>query len=309
MEGKFALVSVCVVTYNSEKTIRETLDSILAQTYPRLELIVSDDRSTDQTVRICQDWLEKNRERFQNTELIVRDQNGGVARNLNTAIQAAAGEWVKPIAGDDLLMPDCIASNMAFAEREEKANVIFSKSRDFYTSGENRIVTDSILPGVGSMRYFQQTAKGQYTTLLTCNFVSAPTQFWRRSFAASNPYQEQYSFCEDWPQWLKLTSKGERLYFLDKETVLYRRGESLSSAKDSRFVNPGYFDSCRAFFFNERYEPLSKLDPDAAQALRKEFLAGELAVVLMHNRKNLFTRGILFILKRMLGIKRLHFIH
>ena len=106
MEGKFALVSVCVVTYNSEKTIRETLDSILAQTYPRLELIVSDDRSTDQTVRICQDWLEENRERFQNTELIVRDQNGGVARNLNTAIQAAAGEWVKPIAGDDLLMPD-----------------------------------------------------------------------------------------------------------------------------------------------------------------------------------------------------------
>lgn len=64
------LVSVAVVTYNSSKTVLETLDSIYNQTYPNLELIVSDDCSPDNTVEICREWIAGHSRRFIRTELL-----------------------------------------------------------------------------------------------------------------------------------------------------------------------------------------------------------------------------------------------
>lgn len=55
------LVSIQVVTYNAAKTILETLESIKAQTYPPIELIISDDCSRDNTVEICREWVMDNR--------------------------------------------------------------------------------------------------------------------------------------------------------------------------------------------------------------------------------------------------------
>ena len=69
------LVSVTVITYNSSKTVLETLDSIKAQTYQNLELIVSDDCSTDDTVELCRNWIEQNKERFVRTELLTVEKN------------------------------------------------------------------------------------------------------------------------------------------------------------------------------------------------------------------------------------------
>ena len=102
------LVSVPVITYNSAKTVIETLDSIKAQTYQNLELIVSDDCSTDNTVEVCQKWIEENKSRFVRTEVVTVEKNTGVAGNLNRAEAACRGEWIKPIAGDDVLLPNCI---------------------------------------------------------------------------------------------------------------------------------------------------------------------------------------------------------
>ena len=52
------LVSVPVITYNSAKFVLETLESIKAQTYQNIELVISDDCSTDNTVQICRDWVD-----------------------------------------------------------------------------------------------------------------------------------------------------------------------------------------------------------------------------------------------------------
>lgn len=307
MKDSSILVTVCVITYNSSKSVLETLNSVFSQTYSKIELIICDDCSTDNTVNVCQQWLEKHKNRFYNAKLIIQEQNGGVAHNLNTAILASTGDWIKFIAGDDLLLSDCIIDNLAFVEGENTANIVFSKSRDFYNRDGNRVVTDNLLPDDSSVDYFHLSAQQQHNLLLTYNFVPATTVFLRRTFAINNLYAEQYSFCEDWPQWLHLTGRGEKLLFFDKETVLYRKENSLSRANGDCFVNPKFFDSYKAFFYAERYEALKKKDPNTAQTLRKEFFIGEMAIVLLHNRRNSFTKGILFIFKRILGIKKIHF--
>src|SRR5450759_2313112 len=97
------LVSIIVVTYNSSKYVLETLESAKAQTYQNIELVVSDDCSTDDTVEICRKWIEENNDRFVRTTLVTSPENKGIPANCNRGIKASKGEWIKLIAGDDLL--------------------------------------------------------------------------------------------------------------------------------------------------------------------------------------------------------------
>ena len=103
MENK-PLVSIVVITYNSSEYVLETLESAKAQTYTNIELIVSDDCSTDETVSICKKWFEANKDRFVNTIMVEAEINSGVPANANRGLAECKGEWIKFIAGDDILV-------------------------------------------------------------------------------------------------------------------------------------------------------------------------------------------------------------
>ncbi len=98
------LVSVVLVTYNSAQYVIETLESIKAQTWQQIELIVSDDCSTDKTAELCSNWIDCNKGRFSKTKMITVLQNSGIPANCNRGLRAAQGEWVKIISGDDILI-------------------------------------------------------------------------------------------------------------------------------------------------------------------------------------------------------------
>ena len=102
------LVSIVVATFNSSSTIIETLDSIAAQTYRNIELIVTDDCSKDNTVEKVQKWDIQNRNIFVDCKIITHPINTGVSPNFNRGVLASSGIWVKTIAGDDTFRPDAI---------------------------------------------------------------------------------------------------------------------------------------------------------------------------------------------------------
>lgn len=83
------LVSVVVVIYNSSQTVIETLESIKAQTYKNIELVISDDDSKDTSVEICKKWVEKNKNRFVRTKIITHTPNTGTSANMNREIGRA----------------------------------------------------------------------------------------------------------------------------------------------------------------------------------------------------------------------------
>ena len=102
-------ISIIVLTYNSENYVLGTLESAYRQDFDGdIELIVSDDASSDGTVRLCEDWLKKHEDRFIDTILMTSPENTGVTANIDRACRRATGEWLKVIAGDDVLMDDCI---------------------------------------------------------------------------------------------------------------------------------------------------------------------------------------------------------
>jgi glycosyltransferase involved in cell wall biosynthesis len=97
------LVSFIVITYNSAKYVLETLESVKSQTYQNIEIIISDDASTDNTVEICKKWVKKNKDRFVWATVVTVQKNTGISANCNRGLYAAKGQWVKIIGGDDVL--------------------------------------------------------------------------------------------------------------------------------------------------------------------------------------------------------------
>ena len=83
------LVSVIVVVYNSSKSVLETIESIKNQTYKNIELVITDDASSDNTIEIVTEWGEKNRNYFNNFLVLKTEKNTGVSANVARGIHAS----------------------------------------------------------------------------------------------------------------------------------------------------------------------------------------------------------------------------
>ncbi|MBQ7211040.1 MAG: glycosyltransferase [Paludibacteraceae bacterium] len=97
-DNKNIMVTVCIVTYNQEKWIRQTLDSVLAQQteYP-FEVIIGEDHGTDGTRAICQEYADK----YENVTLLPLVPNMGVTANWIQCVKAGTGKYIMTCAGDD----------------------------------------------------------------------------------------------------------------------------------------------------------------------------------------------------------------
>ncbi|MGM0945457.1 MAG: glycosyltransferase family 2 protein [Bacteroidota bacterium] len=217
------LVSIIVITYNSSKYVLETLESAKAQTYRNIELIISDDGSKDDTVEICKNWLDKNQSRFIRTELIKVDQNTGTSGNCNRGVKAGTGEWIKIIAGDDVFTKDCISLNLDFVQSNKDIKVVHSNSRHYYnTFHEMNFLKENFL-GVNYFRSEKITALEQYRILLRHHVVNTPTLFISlKALLEIGLFDESIKLIEDWPLVLNLTNKGNKIHYLDINTILYR---------------------------------------------------------------------------------------
>lgn len=106
------LVSLVMAVYNGEKYLRETLDSILAQTYKDLEVIIVNDGSTDSTSAILNEIDDER------VKIINLKSNNGAASALNAGIMEAKGEWIAIHDADDISIPERIEEQAAYISRK-----------------------------------------------------------------------------------------------------------------------------------------------------------------------------------------------
>jgi len=232
-------VNIAVISYNSQETILETLNSILIQSYGtnNIELIISDDGSTDKTVSLVNKWVEENKYKFFNVKLFLNEKNNGVSKNCNIAWRACEQDWVKSIAADDVLLPGCISSFMNFVTNNPEAKVVFSYMEWF----GNKV---QVTPKNYQLDFFSYDSLKQNEYLKYFSFNIAPTSFINVSALKEVGFaDEKYKLFEDLPLWLNFTSKGIRLYFNNEVTVRYRIGESISKKFD-KFINKEFINNC-----------------------------------------------------------------
>ena len=98
------LVSVLVPSYNHEQYIEECLDSVRDEDWPLLELLVLDDCSRDGSHQVASAWAARHEDRFERVSVVRNDVNSGVGATMNRLVAMARGDYLVPLASDDLLV-------------------------------------------------------------------------------------------------------------------------------------------------------------------------------------------------------------
>jgi len=240
-----------VITYNSAKTVLETLDSIKTQTYQNIELIISDDCSKDNTAEIVVEWLNRNSPRFVYAELITTDVNTGVSGNINRGVAKSHGDWIKSIAGDDILIPTAIEEYVNFVtNHSDKVQMCVCDVELFTDDGE--------VPEYRKQeyqRYFnveKEPYPEQYLRCMQGNIFVGPGFFYtRKLYDEVRGFSAEYGNGEEWPFVYKVLRCGNRIYAIEKKLVRYRFSQSsLSHSKSELGLRNKNLElsTCRFFF-------------------------------------------------------------
>ncbi len=241
------LVSVITLTYGSSRFVLETLESIKAQTYGNIELIISDDCSKDDTVEKCRNWLEENHKRFARTILMTSEKNTGIPANCNRGVSASLGEWIKLIAGDDILVSDLLTRQMNHIERHSEIEFLWTNVGVFYDTDEGRTI--SVPEGISELKFNREeiTATEQFQLLLRQNPVFTGGQLIKKSvYEKVGMYDESYIYFEDWPFLHKAVLNNIRIHYLDIIGAYYRKHpESVQVNHVSLLRNPYKLDTYR----------------------------------------------------------------
>ncbi|AMM50242.1 glycosyl transferase [Rufibacter sp. DG15C] len=224
------LVSIICLCYNHERFLREALDSVLAQTYPRVEVIVVDDLSLDNSVAIIQEYVAAH----PHIQFIQHAQNQGNCRSFNEAFALSKGEFIIDFATDDVLHPERLAKQVAaFETLPEKVGVV-------YTDAE--LIDEQSKPlGLFYRRntkgeIFPKPAQGDvFADVLGRYFICPPTMMVRRQVLQGLGGYDTTLAYEDFDFWVR-SARNWHYHFLDE--VLCQRREHASSLSN-QIYKPG----------------------------------------------------------------------
>lgn len=232
------LVSICIPTYNGAEYLDECLRSAIAQTYPHLEIVIVDDSSSDDTLRIAREHAARD----PRIAVHRNQKNLGLVGNWNRCIELARGEWIKFLFQDDLLHPQCVQKLVA--EGQAQGRLLVGCDRDFIFDSavpadlrsaylRNRAaVNDFLAPGRGAAaaRFAAQLA-----TNVRYNFVGEPTValIHRRAFADHGLFRPELAQICDLEFWARVGGQCG-VAFVPEVLATFRAHVSGTSAVNRR---------------------------------------------------------------------------
>ena len=209
------MVSICIPTYNGERYLRDTLDSVSKQTYTDLEIIINDDCSSDETVIVANNYAkyDKRIKIYQNTK------NIGLVQNWNKTIRYASGKYLKLMCQDDLLYEMCILEQMQVLEKYQEVSLVTTASFIIDDYGKKyfkrkEFNKDIIIDGKKIIKKSISSGK---------NFIGEPSLIMYRKEAIKKVgiYNEKYNYVPDWEFSLRLLELGN-LYYLSNPHASFR---------------------------------------------------------------------------------------
>lgn len=186
---KLPRVSVVIPTYNRASLIRETIESVCAQSFRDIEILVVDDGSKDNTAEIVK-GIDDFRIQY------LYQENRGVAAALDTGWRAACGEYIGIIGSDDVWLPDLLDALVPLLDANSQGGVAYARAQGMDEQG-------NFLPQLTGApeRFPGHTLK----SLLYGDFVSAIAVVVRReALAQANGYDKTLIANEDWDLWIRL---------------------------------------------------------------------------------------------------------
>lgn len=215
--GELPLVSVIIPVYNGAEFVGETIESVLAQTYSNLEVIVVDDNSKDNSRDIIDEFAQKD----SRIKTIYNDKNENVCVSSNKGYAAATGKYIALVGHDDIWVNTKIEEQVKILESHSDISVCFSTCDIIDDMGS--VVSD----GKGKDYYALFGQRNRSTEdwidilYYAGNCLCAPSAVIRKEHLGDNLYHTAYIQLQDYALWLDMLKKG-RLYILQENLVLYR---------------------------------------------------------------------------------------
>jgi glycosyltransferase involved in cell wall biosynthesis len=222
-------VSVTVISYNQAAFLEEAVESILAQNYPNLEIIISDDASTDASPAIIRNYYRRH------PAILVplfAYQNGGLIHNRDRAMKATTGDYIAWLDADDIMLPDRLAQQVDFMVRDPDCTVSYHNMDVFGAD---------VRPGRTYHPDFHVAREGSYRELLKYgNFACSSSIMIRAGALQERSYHFESPTCSDYHFLIRLAARG-RIRYLDQVLGRYRRHPAAATANGSKCAS-GFFD-------------------------------------------------------------------
>lgn len=225
------LVSIVIPCFNAARWIEETIRSALAQTWPRCEIIVIDDGSTDDSLARAQAFAARG-------VRVVSQPNRGASAARNHGLHLAGGDFIQFLDADDLLAPDKIARQLERAAREPAGTV--------FTARWGRFTTDPTQAHFAEANpLFADLAPGDYLMRYASNDCMMHPAAWlapRALIERAGPWDEQLSLNDDGEFFARLAAASERIAYCPAAVSLYRSRivGSLSAQRSRRHLESAF---------------------------------------------------------------------
>ncbi|KQS36427.1 hypothetical protein ASG14_11900 [Pedobacter sp. Leaf194] len=218
------MVSIIIPTYNAEKTIKGTLDSVYAQTYKNFEVIVVNDGSTDHTSAVL--------ENFTNSITILSTENKGVSHARNLGLKYSKGDYIQYLDADDLLMPEKIEMQLQ-ALKAENADVAYGDWQKFKIENNQIKISETV----------EREIQGDLEVALFTYFWCPPAAIlYSRRICDILKWNEHLPIIQDARYFLDAAIAKGKFIYTNGIMARYRiaQSDSLSQESDLNFVKDLY---------------------------------------------------------------------
>ena len=214
------LVSIITPAYNCERFIAEMIESILAQTYPDWELLITDDCSTDRTVSIISDYCKRDGR----IKLFVLEKNSGAGVARNNSIKQASGRYIAVCDSDDMWKP-----------RKLEREIAFMRENGYSFVSCNTEIIDQEGKTIGFRRGKKRSNRLQTIIIDRVETLGAMYD----ASVIGKCYMPKLRKRQDWALWIDVLSKTDYCHTLDEDLILYRLGNR-NSLSAQKFKLPKY---------------------------------------------------------------------
>jgi glycosyltransferase involved in cell wall biosynthesis len=209
------LVSILIPAYNAERWIAETIRSALGQTWPRKEIIVVDDGSTDRTLAVAR--------KFQSNDVrVVTQPNQGAGAARNRAFSLSRGSYVQWLDADDLLSPEKVAHQIQAAGQTKDGRTLFSCPWAFFRSrpGKAKFVSTPLWADLAPTEWLTRKWEGNWHVSDATWLVS------RELTEAAGPWDTRLSFDDDGEYFFRVINASSGIRFVPQSRAYYRITQS-----------------------------------------------------------------------------------
>ena len=208
---KDKIVSIVIPVYNQEKYLKQTLDSVLKQTYSTWECILINDGSSDDSVNIINKYASQD-----NRFIFINSENKGVSNARNLGLQQAKGDYILFLDGDDLIHPEKLQRAISNFQKNEDLSIIFNTTNYFQGTIENTLyplkIEAELLNFSDLVLYWGEKI-----------IIPIHSAILKKSLFEDISFDCELTAQEDWLVWLRLFQKKPKVLVLDAVLSYYRK--------------------------------------------------------------------------------------